>query len=120
MSDPEDLNAKAARLWAELLQAQAKAAANVAAHLPEVTRALAQAGASFPGDVRHWIEKIMPVVDDPHDKEPVPAAEQEAPVGTAPSVRAMHEARANTPLSRPGHRRLKVTTRTLSRRRAPR
>jgi hypothetical protein len=119
MSDPEDLNAKASRLWAEFLQTQARAAASLASYLPEMTRAFAQAGAAFPGHLRQWMENSDPGVDHPHDKA-WPDEKKEAADGARPSVRAVPDARASTPLSRPRHRRLKATARTLSRRRAPR
>src|SRR4051794_19175341 len=48
MSDLEDLSAKAARLWFEFMQAQAKAATDAAEKLPEVTRSLAEAGVPSP------------------------------------------------------------------------
>ena len=57
MSDLEDLSAKAARLWFEFMQAQAKAAADAAEKLPEVTRSLAEAGLPLAAEVKPLVRK---------------------------------------------------------------
>jgi hypothetical protein len=120
MSDLEDLSAKAARLWLEFMQAQAKAAASAAARLPEVTRSLAEAGVPLAAEVNRWIEGAHPAVAEAaeaHLRETSPQ-EQELPAATLAST-APERKTGPTPLTRIPHRRLK-TPKSMSRRRAPR
>jgi hypothetical protein len=56
MSELEDLSVRAARLWLEFIQAQAKTAAAAASRLPEVTRSLAEAGVPLAAEVNRWME----------------------------------------------------------------
>ena len=71
MSDLEDLSAKAARLWFEFMQAQAKAATDAAEKLPEVTRSLAEAGVPLAAEVNRWFEGARPAARSAH-AEPAP------------------------------------------------
>ena len=119
MSELEDLNARAARLWLEFMQAQAKAAASAAQKLPEVTRSLAEAGVPLAAEVSRWMEGALAV---PASSEEVPPPkhgdEEEAPepkdvASRSPSPRAARL------LTSAKHRRLK-TPKSMSRRRARR
>jgi hypothetical protein len=123
MSELEDLSAKAARLWLEFMQAQAKAAASAAEKLPEVTRSLAEAGVPLAAEVSRWIAGALPVRTGPRSKQPEPAGHQEkAPKAADPPPAldpiADPKDRAAPP-TRPNHRRLKAP-KSLSRRRARR
>src|SRR3954463_10996661 len=60
MSDFEDLSAKAARLWLEFMQAQARGPPAAAQNLPDVTRSLAEAGVPLASEVNRWIEATLP------------------------------------------------------------
>jgi hypothetical protein len=119
MNDLEDLSAKAARLWLEFMQAQAKAAADAAKKLPEVTRSLAEAGVPFAAEMNRWLGSALP-----------PSAPKEAPLtevrheedvqSSSPIVAAPAQAsRSPRPLTRVNHRRLKVP-KSMSRRRTRR
>ncbi|MBV8851175.1 MAG: hypothetical protein JOZ16_16505 [Methylobacteriaceae bacterium] len=124
MSDLEDLNAKAARLWLEFMQAQAKAATDVARKLPDVTRSLAQAGLPLAAEVKSWIEGALPAPARPVDVPPQAAAAEPAPpVATTATgasgddqSRAALKSRSARPLVRVNHRRLKAP-KSMSRRR---
>jgi hypothetical protein len=124
MSDLEDLSAKAARLWFEFMQAQAKAAADAAEKLPEVTRSLAEAGLPLAAEVNRWFEGALPTARSA-DAEPAPQMEEaSAPASTSlasgdDQPRAATASRSQRQLSRGNHRRLKVP-KSMSRRRARR
>jgi hypothetical protein len=122
MSDLEDLSAKAARLWFEFMQAQAKAAADAAEKLPEVTRSLAEAGLPLAAEVNRWFEGALPTARSA-DAEPAPQMEEaSAPASLASGddqPRAATASRSQRQLSRGNHRRLKVP-KSMSRRRARR
>src|SRR6478672_6065305 len=106
MSELEDLSVRAARLWLEFIQAQAKTAAAAASRLPEVTRSLAEAGVPLAAEVNRWMEGARSAQRESHEA-PVPATARGGDI----SVPA--------PLTRAKHRRLK-TLKSLSRRRARR
>ena len=118
MSDLEDLNAKAARLWLEFMQAQAKAAAAAAQKLPEVTRSMAEAGVPLAAEVSRWIEGALPAAAPSADRLPKQAGHVEEPRPAAIVTPAPTPRRAS-PLTRVNHRRLK-TPKSMARRRARR
>jgi hypothetical protein len=117
MSDFEDLSAKAAGLWLEFMQAQAKAAAAAAQKLPDVTRSLAEAGVPLANEVNRWIEASLP----PKSWEAAsaePASHNEQARSAAPIVADPQEGSAGR-LTRANHRRLKLP-KSMARRRARR
>ena len=121
MSEFEDLSARAARLWLEFMQAQAKAAAAAASRLPEVTRSLAEAGLPLAAEVNRWIEGAPPPdgreSDEAQTSVTVSQPEASSPAqGRAP---AAEQKIPRAPLMRANHRRLKAP-KSLSRRRARR
>ena len=121
MSDLEDLSAKAARLWLEFMQAQAKAAAAAAQKLPEVTRSLAEAGVPLAAEVNRWMQGAFQAPTEltemqaeeatRKDDAPTPVSQVVAPPGP--------KAEPRPPLVRANHRRLTIR-KSLSRRRARR
>jgi hypothetical protein len=117
MSELEDLNAKAARLWLEFMQAQAKAAATAAQKLPDVTRSLAEAGVPLAAEVNRWIEATLP------PKTPEATAGDQAShkeeVQSPPRMVAGPKRRSVRPLTRANHRRLKLPN-SMARRRTRR
>jgi hypothetical protein len=117
MSDVEDLGAKAARLWLEFMQAQAKAAAAAASRLPEVTRSLAEAGVPLAAEVNRWMEGALAPIHPGHapPEQPKEEVQSAAPALTVPDERS----RPERPLTRVNHRRLK-TPKSMSRRRSRR
>jgi hypothetical protein len=120
MSELEDLNAKAARLWLEFMQAQAKAAASAAARLPDVTRSLAEAGVPLAAEMHRWMEGALQTKPDSAKEPPQAAAHKPdsarpAPVAAAPAPKTD----IAPPITRANHRRLKAPT-SMSRRRARR
>jgi hypothetical protein len=123
MSDLEDLNAKAARLWLEFMQAQAKAAAAAARKLPEVTRSLAEAGVPLAAEVNRWMEGALLAAAASTEMRPQPATHEgeDADAAPAPPVVAVpdQKPRPAPPLMRANHRRLKAP-KSMSRRRGPR
>jgi hypothetical protein len=117
MSDFEDLSAKAARLWLEFMQAQAKAAADAAQKLPDVTRSLAEAGVPLATEVNRWIEASL----SPKSSGAAPAEQashNERARSVAPIV-ARPQQRSAGRLTRANHRRLKLP-KSMARRRARR
>jgi hypothetical protein len=123
MSDLEDLSAKAARLWFEFMQAQAKAATDAAEKLPEVTRSLAEAGVPLAAEVNRWFEGALPTARSA-DAEPAPQMEEASAPATSlasgdDQPRVATASRSQRQLSRGNHRRLKVP-KSMSRRRARR
>jgi hypothetical protein len=119
MSELEDLNAEAARLWLEFMQAQAKAAASAAQKLPEVTRSLAEAGVPLAAEVSRWMEGAIAVPArsgevPPHESDH--ADEAPAPTNAGSAIEGSHAAPLRT---RVKHRRLK-TPKSMSRRRTRR
>ena len=119
MSELEDLNAKAARLWLEFMQAQAKAAASAAEKLPEVTRSLAEAGVPLAAEVGRWIEGALGVSGRPEEARPEQSDPEPQTSAPTKAGSAIPRPRAARLLTRPGHRRLK-TPKSMSRRRARR
>jgi hypothetical protein len=121
MSEFEDLNAKAARLWLEFMQAQAKAAASAAARLPEVTRSLAEAGVPLAAEVNRWLEGTRPAKVESAEVHPPQASHEEAELMPPAPVAATlaRKAEIAPPLTRANHRRLKMPT-SMSRRRTRR
>ena len=113
MTDLEDLSAKAARLWLEFMQAQAKATAEAAAKLPEVTRTLAAAGAPLAAEVTRWMGVAAPASSEAAPEETPPATRRDAPLA-APA-----EGRTSVQLLRPAQRRI-IIRKSLSRRRTRR
>jgi hypothetical protein len=116
MNDLEDLNAKAARLWLEFMQAQAKAAADAAKKLPEVTRSLAEAGVPLAAEMNRWLGSGLPPSEP--EKAPLTEARHTEDV-QSPSPILAAPAQASRPphrLTRANHRRLK-TPKSMSRRR---
>jgi hypothetical protein len=120
MSEFEDLSAKAARLWLEFMQAQAKAAASAVARLPEVTRSLAEAGVPLATEMNRWMEGALPTRPD-SAKKPPQAATDKAVSAPPPAVAAAPAAKTDmaAPITRASHRRLKAP-KSMSRRRARR
>jgi hypothetical protein len=121
MSDLEDLSARAARLWLEFMQAQAKAAASAARTLPEVTRSLAEAGVPLAAEVNRWIEGALPTAAASPCVEPARASHKEQ-ASTPPPVLEIPDLKPEprlSPLMRANHRRLKAP-KSMSRRRARR
>jgi hypothetical protein len=118
MSDLEDLNAKAARLWLEFMQAQAKAAAAAARKLPEVTRSLAEAGVPLAAEMNRWMEGALSVSTEVRLQQATHKDEAATP---APLVIPVldQKSRPAPPLMRANHRRLKAP-KSMSRRRARR
>jgi hypothetical protein len=121
MSELEDLSAKAARLWLDLFHAQAKAAADAARNLPEVTRSLADAGVPLAAEMNRWIEGALPRTGEPAElpAKPVTSEGEGATAMHRLESAAAQEPSAH-PLIRSKHRRVKITQRSLSRRRARR
>src|SRR5438270_242876 len=117
MSDVEDLGAKAARLWLEFMQAQAKAAAAAARKLPEVTRSLAEAGVPLAAEVNRWMESALAPIHPGH----APPDQVKEEVQPSPQPTAVPERRPQSerPLARVNHRRLK-SPKSMSRRRSRR
>jgi hypothetical protein len=120
MSELEDLNAKAARLWLEFMQAQAKAAASAAAGLPDVTRSLAEAGVPLAAEMHRWMQGALATTPD-LAKEPPQAATDKTDSAPPAAVAAAPARKAGMapPITRANHRRLKAPT-SMSRRRARR
>jgi hypothetical protein len=116
MTDLEDLSAKAARLWLEFMQAQAKAAAQAAAKLPEVTRTLAEAGLPLAAEVNRWVAGAATGPDSASDG--AQATDQREAPSAAPPVAPVQN-RTPVALLQPNHRRI-VIRKSLSRRRARR
>ena len=121
MSDLDDLNAKAARLWLEFMQAQAKAAAAAARKLPEVTRSLAEAGVPLAAEVNRWMEGALLAAAVSTEVRPQQATHQDESATPPPPVIAVpdRKPRPAPPLMRANHRRLKAP-KSMSRRRARR
>jgi hypothetical protein len=117
MSDFEDLSAKAARLWLEFMQAQAKAAAAAAQNLPDVTRSLAEAGVPLASEVNRWIEATLPPKSS-EEASSDQASQNEQARSPAPMV-AGPKQRSASRLTRANHRRLKLPN-SMARRRARR
>ena len=121
MSELEDLNAKAARLWLEFFQAQAKAAANAAKNLPEVTRSVADAAVPLAAEVKRWMEGALPRTSEPAEAPAENATSlKEGMMPIAQSESAAAQEAVTRPLTRSKHRRVKTMQRSLSRRRARR
>ena len=120
MSDVEDLSAKAARLWLEFMETQAKAAAAAASRLPEVTRSLAEAGVPLAAEVNRWMEGALAPIQPGH-ASPGEAKKLEEAVRPALEATAIpeRESRPAGPLTRVNHRRLKAP-KSMSRRRSRR
>jgi hypothetical protein len=119
MNDVEDLSAKAARLWLEFMQAQAKAAADAAKKLPEVTRSLAEAGVPLAAEMNRWLGSGLPP-SAPEEAPLTEARHKEDVQSSSPIVAAPAQAsRSPRPLTRVNHRRLKVP-KSMSRRRTRR
>jgi hypothetical protein len=119
MSELEDLSAKAARLWLEFMQAQAKAAADAAKKLPEVTRSLAEAGVPLAAEMNRWLGSAMPL-SAPEEAPLTEAGDKEDVQSSSPIVAAPAQAsRPPHPLTRVNHRRLKAP-KSMSRRRTRR
>jgi hypothetical protein len=120
MNDIEDLNAKAARLWLEFMQAQAKAAAEAARKLPEVTRSLAEAGVPLAAEMNRWMEGALSAAVST-EVRPQQATHQDEAAAPAPPVIAVPDQKSPPapPLMRANHRRLKAP-KSMSRRRARR
>jgi hypothetical protein len=119
MSELEDLSARAARLWLEFMQAQAKAAANAARKLPEVTRSLAEAGVPLAAEANRWIEGALPAAAASAYLEPEQASRKEQ-ASIPPPVLEIPDSKPEprlSPLMRANHRRLKAP-KSMSRRRA--
>jgi hypothetical protein len=120
MSDLEDLSAKAARLWLEFMQAQAKAAAAAARKLPEVTRSLAEAGVPLAAEVNRWMEGALPAAVFTEVRPQQATHKDEATTPASPVVAVPEQKpRPAPPLMRANHRRLKAP-KSMSRRRARR
>ncbi|MEA2760284.1 MAG: hypothetical protein QOH65_2897 [Methylobacteriaceae bacterium] len=125
MSDLEDLNAKAARLWLEFMQAQAKAAAAAARKLPEVTRSLAEAGVPLAAEVNRWMEGALLAAAVSTEVRPQQAThegeDEDEDAAPAPPVVAVPEQKSRPAplLMRANHRRLKAP-KSMSRRRVRR
>jgi hypothetical protein len=121
MSDLEDLNAKAARLWLEFMQAQAKAAAAATRRLPEVARSLAEAGVPLAAEVNRWMEGALSAAAVSTEVRPQQATHKDEAAAPAPPVVAVpdQKPRPAPPLMRANHRRLRAP-KSLSRRRARR
>jgi hypothetical protein len=117
MSDFEDLSAKAARLWLEFMQAQAKAAAAAAQKLPDVTRSLAEAGVPLASEVNRWIEASLPPKSS-GTASADQASRNEQARSAAPMVAGPQQGSAGR-LTRANHRRLKLP-KSMARRRARR
>jgi hypothetical protein len=120
MSDVEDLGAKAARLWLEFMQAQAKAAAAAASRLPEVTRSLAEAGVPLAAEVNRWMEGALAPIQPGHaPPDEAEQAEEEVQPSREPTAIPERQSRPARPLARVNHRRLKAP-KSMSRRRSRR
>jgi hypothetical protein len=119
MSEVEDLNAKAARLWLEFMQAQAKAAASAAQNLPEVTRSLAEAGVPLAAEVSRWMEGALAVPARSEEVLPQSSHHEEEARGAIRAGSAIDRRHAAPLLTRANHRRLK-TPKSMSRRRTRR
>ncbi|MEA2858174.1 MAG: hypothetical protein QOC72_213 [Methylobacteriaceae bacterium] len=119
MNDLEDLNAKAARLWLEFMQAQAKAAADAAKKLPEVTRSLAEAGVPLAAEMNRWFGGALPP-SAPEEAPLTEARHREDVQSSSPILAAPAQtSRSPRPPRRVSHRRLKMP-KSMSRRRARR
>jgi hypothetical protein len=118
MSDLEDLSAKAARLWLEFMQAQAKAAAAAAQNLPEVTRSLAEAGLPLAAEVNRWMQGAFPAPAESREVQAEPKEDAPTPVSQVVAAPGP-QAEPGAPRVRVNHRRLKIR-KSLSRRRARR
>ncbi len=116
MTDLEDLSARAARLWVEFMQAQAKAAAAAAATLPEMTRSLAEAAVPLAVEVNRWVGGGSAGPDSASEK--MPSTDSQQPPSAAPPVPHAPK-RGPVALVQANHRRL-VIRKSLSRRRARR
>jgi hypothetical protein len=117
MSEVEDLSAKAARLWLEFMQAQAKAAAAAASRLPEVTRSLAEAGVPLAAEVNRWMEGALAPIQPGHTSaDAAKQAEEAVPPSSEATAIPERQSRPARPLARVNHRRLKAP-KSLSRRR---
>jgi hypothetical protein len=117
MGDVENLSVKAARLWLEFLQAQAKAAASVAQKLPEIARAwAAETGAALAAEAQAGIDNKAEQPHKAKSPDELPAHEEQplprpltgstGPDGARPAL-----------LVRANHRRLKPMQKSLAKRR---
>jgi hypothetical protein len=119
MSELEDLNAKAARLWLEFMQAQAKAAASAAEKLPEMTRSLAETGVPLAAEVGRWMQGALAVPGRPEEVPPEQSNHEEQAPEPIKAGSAIDRPPAAPVLTRAKHRRLKML-KSMARRRARR
>lgn len=117
MGEVEDLSTKAARLWLEFLQAQAKAAASAAEKLPEMARSWA---ALSPLSQANHVSGGSTAAAAPRDDAnpgDTPQQNEERLPQPSPALAAGGKRQHPALLVRANHRRLKATQKSLARRR---